>query len=113
MTERDPLAPYVCLGCRAAYHVCPDQLDHNCPKCGEKVCPKKLINARERNAGRYTCCTSVCDVEVIRASGDVVCKACGETYYEHPRCLGSAGDREFGLTEYADHVLCDGTHVHL
>ncbi len=113
MTERDPLAPYVCLGCPAVFRVCPDHDVHNCPKCGDKIIPKKRINARERNAGRYTCCTSVCDVEVVRASGAVVCAACGETYYEHLRCLGSAYDASDGHAEYATHVLCDGTHVHL
>ena len=112
--DRDPLAPYVCLGCPATYAVCPDHDAHNCPKCGDKIIPKKLINARERNAGRYTCCTAACAIEVHRASGDVVCNVCGETYYEHRRCLGSAYDETgTGRLVYPTHVLCDGTHVHL
>lgn len=113
MTVDDHLAPYVCLGCHELYRVCPDPLDHNCPKCGEKVIPKKLLNARERNADRYTTCTSPCDIEVFRASGDVVCETCGEIYYEHKRCLGSAYDPGYGRPVYATHVLCDGLHVHL
>jgi len=113
MTIDDRLAPYICLGCSAVFPVCPDHADHNCPKCGEKIIPKKLLNARERNAGRHTCCTMVCDAEVFRADGDVVCTACGETYYEHPRCLGSAFSVEGSQTVYAAHVLCDSTHVHL
>jgi len=108
--------PYVCLGCKRVFRTCPDHDAHDCPDCGEKVMPKRLQNMRERRAGRHLACAESCEAEVLRASGDVACAACGETYREHPRCAGSRypkDEPESFMTSYAANVLCDGTHVHL
>ena len=105
-------APYVCLGCSEKFAVCPDFDAHNCPKCGEKVAPKKLLNMRERVAGTYVTCNGDCRAEVFRASGDVLCTECGELYREHKYCVAS-GYEEGVRVAYAAHVLCDGRHVHL
>lgn len=109
----DDLAPWKCLGCGAIYQSCPDFDAHNCPKCGEKVAPKRLLNSRERNAGTYTTCTLDCTAEVFRASGDVVCTTCGEKYQEHKFCAGSAYDTSYERVAYSSNVICDGRHVHL
>lgn len=109
----DDLAPWQCLGCAEIFTKCPDFDAHNCPKCGEKVIPKRRLNARARFAGTYTTCSTDCEAEVFCASGDVVCMTCGETYREHKFCIESAYDPGYGHTAYATNVLCDGRHVHL
>jgi DNA-directed RNA polymerase subunit RPC12/RpoP len=105
--------PYICLGCQKVFRHCPDFDKFHCPACGDIVMPKKRWNARERIHGRFLACDDGCDCDVDRASGDVVCPACNEIYYEHPRCKQSAYDGGGRLPHYAAHVICDGRHVHL
>jgi hypothetical protein len=47
--------------------------------------------------------------EVFRASGDVICEICGKLYYDHPEDHFSLG---YNGKPY-NHVICDGTRVHL
>ena len=111
----DDLAPWRCLGCAEIFAKCPDFDAHNCPKCGEKIAPKRLLNAHARLEGTYTTCSKPCSAEVFRASGDVICETCGETYKEHKFCRDSAFE-DYSYPErptYATNVLCDGRHVHL
>jgi hypothetical protein len=45
----------------------------------------------------------------IRASGDVVCEECGDTYYHHPRDMRQLSDLDLPFLR----VLCDGRRVKL
>ncbi len=40
----DSNEPYVCMVCGTEYPICPDHDAYNCPICGEKVIPKRLLD---------------------------------------------------------------------
>ena len=40
----DTNEPYVCMVCATHFPVCPDNDAHNCPICGEKVIPQRLLD---------------------------------------------------------------------
>ncbi len=63
----------------------------------------------QRVLAKFTC-REDCNADMIRAAGDVQCKACGLPYRKHPRCRGHY-DRSGEY--YWLRVLCDGLHVKL
>lgn len=109
----DPDAPYVCLGCSTPFATCPDADAHNCPKCGDKVCPVRLWKRKLR------CEKEPCDggTSFIRADGNCLCPTCGIAYADHPFCANSvipASLQSSIFPEYILHVLCgSGLHVKL
>ncbi len=112
--EEDRNAPWVCIGCSLVYPVCPDTNAHDCPACGEKVCPARLWHrAVVRCVG---VAEHVCGIlAAARVGNGMTCK-CGIAYRLHPYCVNSQFRAELASStrpEYFLHVVCGGRHMKL
>jgi len=57
-------------------------------------------------------CELDCEIEMVRAGGNVICETCGKEYWRHPYCRGYV-TMLTGEPMYYIHVACDGRHLKL
>lgn len=110
--SHDHNAPYVCTACSLVYPVCPDFNAHDCPACGEKVCPVRLW--RRAVIRCVSKLDDVCGIaQMVRTDGACLCPKCRLPHADHPYCANSELKTGESPPAYYLHVLCDGQHVKL